>query len=184
MRSAALLLSLCCAAGVAQAAPASDAEVAAVVTKLGLGSLGTDMAGIMVDNVPVLKALPDADRQCARGPIRDVLDAQYRRSLIAELGNDGDTVIAEWSRFLATAAGKGLSSSFAGSTPETTAANATAGLSEQERAQTAAFLDSPAFKRLTAALQTDSDLPDDLSVQVSKMLQAQCRIALKPEEIS
>ena len=47
MRSAALLLSLCCAAGVAQAAPASDADVAAVVKTLGMGSLGATMASLV-----------------------------------------------------------------------------------------------------------------------------------------
>ena len=79
MRSAALLLSLCCAAGVAQAAPASDTDVAAVVKTLGMGSLGATMTSLVIDSTPVLKALPDAEQTCAQAPVRDLLDAQFRR---------------------------------------------------------------------------------------------------------
>src|SRR5690606_37195095 len=116
----------------------TDAEVRAVVQSLGLGTLGTDMAKLMVENVPALNALPETDRQCAYAPIKGLLDAQFRRSVISGLGNDGDQVIAEWSRFLGTPGGKSLASAFAGANPSTIAAKAHADLSEKERADVAA----------------------------------------------
>lgn len=184
MRSPALLLSLLCLTGVAQAAPATDAQVEAVMQKLSMGTLGTDMAKLMIDNVPALKSLPETDRQCAHAPIQNLLDAQFRHSVITGLGNDGDQVIAEWSRFLATPAGKGLSSAFAAAGPETMAAKANADLNEKERADAAAFLASPAYTRFIATFDTESELPDDIGVQLAKGLQDQCRIALNPDDIS
>lgn len=184
MRSPALLLSLLCFTGAAQAAPASDTQVQAVVQALGLGTLGTDMAKLMVDNVPALNALPETDRQCAYAPIKGLLDAQFRRSVISGLGNDGDQVIAEWSRFLGTPGGKSLSSAFAGANPSTIATKANAELSEKERAEVAAFLTSPAYTRFIATLDIESELPDDIGVQLAKGLQDQCRIALNPDDIS
>lgn len=184
MRSLALLPLLCCIAGVAQAAPAADADVAAVVKSLGMGSLGATMATVLIDNTAALKALPDAERTCAQAPVGDLLDAQFRRSIIQGLGNDGDVVIAEWSRFLATTAGKALSSTFANSTPETTEARAGTGLAGEDRAQLAAFIGSPAYRRMVASFESGPAVPEDLGAQLAKPLQDQCRIALKPEEIS
>ncbi len=184
MRSAALLLSLCGAAGVAQAAPASDADVAAVVKTLGMGSLGATMASLVIDSTPALKALPDAEQTCAQAPVRDLLDAQFRRSIIQGLGSDGDVVIAEWSRFLATPAGQALSTTFANSTPENTEAKAGAGLAGADRAQLAAFMASPTYRRMVASFESGPAIPEDLDAQLAKPLQDQCRIALKPEEIS
>jgi len=184
MRSHALLLSLLCVTGVAQAAPATDAEVKAVMQQLSMGTLGKDMAKMMVDNLPALDSLPEADRECAHTPIKDLLDAEFRRSVIAGLGTDGDEVIAEWSRFLATPAGKGLASAFAAAGPETMAARTHAVLSEKERADAAAFLASPAYTRFIATFDTESGLPDDIGVQLAKGLQDQCRIVLAPDEIA
>ncbi|QKW56933.1 hypothetical protein [Stenotrophomonas sp. NA06056] len=184
MRSLALLPLLWCVAGVAQATPASDADVAAVVKSLGMGSLGATMADLVIDNTPALKALPDADQACAQAPVGDLLDAQFRRSIIQGLGNDGDVVIAEWSRFLATTAGKALSSTFANSTPDNTEAKAGAGLGATDRAQLAAFMASPAYRRMVASFESEPAIPEDLDAQLAKPLQDQCRIALKPEEIS
>lgn len=179
-----LLLPLLLATGVAQAAPATDAEVAAVMQKLSMGSLGKDMAKLMVDNVPALKGLPEADRQCAHAPIQTLLDKQFRDSVITGLGDDGNQVIAAWSRFLGTRAGQGLSSAFAGASPDTVAAKANVDLDENERAEVAAFLDSPAYTRFIATFDTESELPDDIGVQLAKGLQDQCRIALNPDDIS
>ena len=184
MRSPALLLSLVCLTGVAQAAPASDTQVQAVMQKLSMGTLGTDMAKLMIDNVPALKALPETDRQCAHAPIQNLLDAQFRHSVITGLGNDGDQVIAEWSRFLGTPGGKSLSSAFAGANPATMAEKANVNLSEKDRAEVTAFLASPAYTRFIATLDIESELPDDIGVQLAKGLQDQCRIALNPDDIS
>ena len=57
-------------------------------------------------------------------------------------------------------------------------------LSEAERAEVAAFLASPAYTRFIATLDIESELPDDIGVQLAKGLQDQCRIALNPDDIS
>ena len=184
MRSLALLPLLWCVTGVAQAAPAADADVAAVVKTLGLGTLGATLSSLVIDTTPALKALPEADQQCAQVPVRDLLDAQFRGSIITGLGSDGDAVIAEWTRFLATPAGKALAGGFANSTPENTEAKAAAGLAGPDRAQLAAFIGSPAYRRLVASFESGPAMPDNLGAQLAKPLQDQCRIVLNPDDIS
>ncbi|MBF9173902.1 hypothetical protein I4I65_17675, partial [Xanthomonas campestris pv. campestris] len=84
-----LLLALSCTVGVVHAAPASDGAVKTLVTRLGMGGLGTDMAELTVKSTPSLSALDDAQRVCARKPIQDMIDQGFRSSMIAGLGDDG-----------------------------------------------------------------------------------------------
>ncbi|WP_439449557.1 hypothetical protein [Stenotrophomonas sp. ATs4] len=180
MRSLALL-PLLCVAGLASAAPATDAGVADVMRKLNKGSMGAASAEMMVAEVPSLKALPEGDRQCARSAIHAVLLGQARRSVINDLGDDGDTVIAEWARFLETPSGKGYRALAGGTTGDD--AESIDVQSEQYQSVFEAFLASAAHERLLASFGRLSP-PDDLPEQLARGLQDQCRIALKPQEIS
>lgn len=184
IRSRALLLPLMWIAGAAHAAPAADAQVHEVMDTLGMGTLGMDMAKLMIDNMPALARLPETDRQCAQAPMKRLLDAQFRSTVVAGLGNDGDQVVAEWLRFLATPAGKGLSSAFAGASASTLATKADAALGEKDRAELEAFMASPAYSRFIATFDANAELPDDIGVQIAKGLKDQCRIALNPDDIS
>lgn len=137
-----LLLALSCTVGVVHAAPASDGAVKTLVTRLGMGGLGTDMAELTVKSTPSLSALDDAQRVCARKPIQDMIDQGFRSSMIAGLGDDGAQVVADWAQFLDTSAGKSLASVFAGSNAQTIADRAGAGLDEKARAELDTFLRS------------------------------------------
>ena len=184
IRSPALLLTLLCLAGTAHAAPATDAQVHKVMDTLGMGPLGTDMARLMIDNMPALKRLPETDRQCAQGPVRDLLDAHFRSTVITGLGDDGDQVVAGWLRFLPTPAGKSLAQAFAGARSSTLGDKAMAGLRDTDRHELEAFMASPTYSRFIAAFDADADLPDDIDVQMAKGLKDRCRIALTPDDIS
>lgn len=184
MRRLALLPLLWCVSGGVQAAPAPDDAVGRVLAALGVGSLGASLASLVIDTTPALKALAPADQACAKGPVRDVLDAGFRRSIIQDLGGDGDAVIAEWARFLPTPAGMALSRTFADSTPDNTEARAAAGLSDADRAKLAAFIDGAAYRRMVASFKSASGPPDDLGAQLFRPLRDQCRIVLEPGQIS
>ncbi len=182
MRSAALLLSLCCAAGAAQAAPASAADMDALLHTLKKDSVGASSAAMMVEEVPTLKALAEGDRQCARTSIQSFFYVHARQSLINILGEDGDVVVADWSRFLATPSGKGYLI-LTRALPES-AADASVNVNDEAYAAGFdAFLGSTSFKRLDAGFDAMS-VPDEFAVKLSQGLQDQCGIALKPEEIS
>jgi len=182
IQRAALLLLLCCATGAAQAAPAAAAEVDALLQTLNKGSLGASSAAMMLEELPTLNALGDSDRQCARSSIQSFFYAHVRQSLISSLGQDGDAVVADWSRFLATPSGKGYLI-LAGALPESAA---DASIDVNNAAYTAgfeAFLGSTSFKRLNDGFDA-MPAPDHMAVRLSQGLQDQCRIALKPDEIS
>lgn len=175
------LLPLLCVAGLASAAPASEAALADVMRTLHKDTMGASSAEMMVAEVPSLKVLPEGDRQCARSALHAVLIGQARQSVINDLGDDGDTVIAEWVRFLDTPSGKGyLALEGVVSAAEAEAIDVQ---SEQYQSVFAAFLASPAHKRLTASFSRLA-MPGDLPEQLAKGLQDQCRIALNPKEIS
>lgn len=184
MRATALLVLLCGMVGSAQAAPAADAQVKSVVDQLGLGSLGASMAQLMIDNTPALKALDGPQQECARKPVQEMLDQEFRRSMIAGLGEDGDQVMAEWTRFLATPAGRALSTAFANASAETVAAKAGDGLAGNDRAALEAFLRGPAYTRFVASFDQSSPVPEDSGARLAQGLQDQCRIALTPEDVS
>lgn len=179
-----LLLALCCTVGVVHAAPASDGAVKTLVTRLGMGGLGTDMADLTVKSTPSLSALDDAQRVCARKPIQDMIDQGFRSSMIAGLGDDGAQVVADWAQFLDTSAGKSLASVFAGSNAQTIADRAGAGLDEKARVELDAFLRSPSGARLMAALDAASPMPDDHEARMAKDLKAQCGIVLTADAVS
>ncbi|MCC7633418.1 hypothetical protein [Stenotrophomonas rhizophila] len=182
IQRAALLVLLCGAVGAVQAAPAATAEVDALLQTLNKGSLGASQAEMMVEEVPALKALPEADRQCARTSIQSFFYGHVRQSLISSLGEDGDAVVADWSRFLATPSGKGYLI-VTGALPESAA---DASINTQDEAYSAgfeAFLGSASFKRLNDGFDAMS-APDELAVRLTRGLQDQCRIALKPDDIS
>ena len=182
IQRAALLLILCCATGAAQAAAAADADLAALMQTLNKGSMGAASAAMLVNEAPALKVLPEADRQCALSTLQSLLQRQVRQSVINSLGSDGDMVIAEWTRFLATPSGKGYLI-MTGALPESAA---DASVDAQDEAYAAAFetfLGGAPFARLNAAFDAMS-APDDMMVQLTQGLQDQCRIALKPDDIS
>ncbi len=175
------LLPLLCVAGLASAAPATDAAVAEVMRKLHKDSIGVDLAAELVAGEPALNALPEERRQCARGAIHSVLQSKMRQAVISQLGNDGDAVIDEWSRFLDTPSGKGYQA-MTGGLAEAEAASIGV-QSEQYQTGLETFMASAAHKRLLASFG-DAAPSSDLFQQLADGLQDQCRIALKPEEIS
>lgn len=180
MRNVALL-PLLCVAGIASAAPASDAALADVLRTLHKESMGISAVETMVDEVPSLNVLPDSDRQCARSTIHAVVLGHVRQSVINDLGDDGDSVVAEWARFLETPSGKGylvLEGAITGAEAESIDVH-----SEQYKTVFEAFLAGAAHKRLNASFGRLA-LPGDLPEQLARELQDQCRIALNPKEIS
>ncbi|WP_411850875.1 hypothetical protein ACLB90_18800 [Stenotrophomonas sp. LGBM10] len=184
MRAGALLLVLACATGAAHAAPATEAQVGHVVRALHLDAVGASLTDVMIDNVPALKALAPSDRECAKGPVRDHLDAEFRRQLVLGLGEDGAAIMAEWEAFLPTPAGRGVIDAFANATPDTLASHAAANLDPAGRQALDAFLAGPAFERFLSAFDADTPTPKDLGVRLARNLQDQCRIALSPDDIS
>ncbi len=179
---AALLLLLCCAPGAAQAAPAAAAEVDALLQTLNKGSLGASSAAMMVAELPTLNALAESDRQCAHASIQSFFYGHVRQSLISSLGEDGDAVVADWSRFLATPSGKGYLI-LTGAVPESAADASIDVKNEAYAAGFEAFTGSASFKRLNDGFDAVR-APDEMAVRLSQGLQDQCRIALKPDEIS
>ena len=184
IRSPALLLTLLCLAGAAHAAPATDAQIHKVMKTLGMAPLGLDMARLLIDNTPALERLPESDRQCAQATMRELNDAHFRTLISTGLGDDGDQVVTEWLRFLATPAGRNLASVFAGASSSTLGEKALAGMSGKDRVEMEAFMASRTYSRFIAAFDPEADLPDDLGAQIAKGLKDQCRISLTPDDIS
>ncbi|AWH21346.1 MULTISPECIES: hypothetical protein [Stenotrophomonas] len=180
MRNAALL-PLLCVAGIASAAPATDAAVADVLRTLGKESMWVSAVEAMVAEVPSLNGLPQSDRQCAHSAMQAVVLGNARQSVINHLGDDGDSVVAEWARFLETPSGKGYLA-LEGVLTETDVEPVDVN-SETYQTDFEAFMASAAYRRLLASFGRMA-MPGDLPEQLARGLQDQCRIALNPEEIS
>lgn len=87
------------------AAPAAEDDVAALLQRLGLGLLGEDIARNMVESVPPFSTQDEATRQCAAGPMGELILGHMRDIFTDTLGPEGAEHLAAWDAFLQTPAG-------------------------------------------------------------------------------
>ncbi|MDR6990768.1 hypothetical protein [Luteimonas sp. 3794] len=88
-----------------QAAPAPEADVAALLQRLGLDLLGEEIARGVVASTPPFSTQAEAARQCAAGPMGDLILGHMRDIFTDALGPNGAEHLAAWDAFLQTPAG-------------------------------------------------------------------------------
>ncbi|MGE6335192.1 hypothetical protein [Stenotrophomonas sp. NPDC077659] len=155
--------------------------MADVMRTLDKESMVISAVEMMVAEVPSLNGLPESDRLCARSSMRAIVLGNIRQSVITDLGDDGDSVVAEWARFLETPSGKGYLA-YEGVMTEADVDPVDVN-SEPYQTVFKAFAATAAYRRLLVSF-CRAVMPGDLPEQLAKGLQDQCRIALNPEEIS
>lgn len=187
MRACVLLVGLLLA-GNAAAAPASNEDVGQVMGVLGMSGLGSATGLMLLDQSPAFAKLDAQQKSCAGTAMGQLLDAQFRRQAVQQLGDDGAAVMAEWKTFLATPAGADMGRTFQAialaQTGQGDAAAAKGGMDAAHRDEIARFMGSPAFQRFIGAVAADGGLPDDVAGQMAGTLQQQCGIALDAEQNS
>lgn len=184
MRAGVLLAGLFLAAGVS-AAPADPAEIGWIMQQLGMEGLAGDATGRLIEQVPDLQGLDDAGKACASAQVSTLVAAQFRQVVVGSMGADGDRLVADWKRFMATGAGAGMARNF-----QTIAATMAggqameAGLDDTGKAEIAAFMGTPAFERFMDGFGDGNVPPDDIGQRLAETLQRECGIELDPGQIS
>ncbi len=184
MRVPALLAGLLLA-GAASAQPAAPAEVAVIMHQLGMEGLGRNSADVLFSVSPTLQALDDSGRECAATQIGKLLDAHFQQQIAGSLGDDGAALVAEFTQFLATPAGKDMGRTFQASAAAQQGANAEAPqVSEANKVEIARFMGTPAFQRFIEGISADGGMPENIGEAMSGALKRECRIDFDPEQMS
>ncbi|KQN94603.1 MULTISPECIES: hypothetical protein [Stenotrophomonas] len=184
MRTGVLLAGLLLATG-ASAAPADPAEIGGIMRQLGMDGLAGDATGGLIAQVPDLQALDGAGKACASAQVSALMAAQFQQSVVDSMGADGDRLIADWKRFMATEAGAGMARTFQATAAAMAGGPAMeTGLDEAGKAEIAAFMGTSAFQRFMDGFGDDNVLPEDIGQRLAESLQRECGIELDPGQIS
>lgn len=87
------------------AAPAPESGVAELLERLGINTLGENIARDMVVSIPPFSDQDEATRQCAAGPVKELVLGHMRDIFTSTLGRDGAEHLAAWNAFLQTPVG-------------------------------------------------------------------------------
>ena len=187
MRIAALLAGMLLAGGV-QAQPASPADVDEVLQKIGVGH-GTlphgDSAAIALPALlPTFDALDADQRECAVSQLSSLLEQRVRANIIDQLGNDGSAYLAQWTAFLATAAGQEMARRLQALQSGIESAPQPGMDAPGLHAEVAAFMQTPAYMALLQAPRAGGLLTDAFVRQLADQVQRDCPARTSIEKIS
>ncbi len=186
MRIAALLLSMLIA-GTAQAGPANPADVEQIMRGLGVGADSAALNAVVASSVAEMKALPGSPVQseeqisCIHRVMLNVGIDNVRDGVVSALGDQGDTVVADWLAFMASPMGEAIVVRGRGDADASDAM--VKAMTAEQKEEAGRFLVSPSATRLMEALAAETDNAAG-SARAHQRLAADCDLHLPVDKSS